>query len=61
MVPFHLCLVHLFLIKVEVGELAVEFTRGLVIGASGVDFVVEVAEVVGSVVAPYRGSPFDGH
>ena len=52
---------HLFLIKVEAGELAVEFTRGLVIGASGVDFVVEVAEVVGSVVAPYRGSPFDGH
>jgi hypothetical protein len=32
-----------------------------IISSGGADFVVEVTEVVGSVVAPYRGCPFDGH
>jgi len=36
------------------------FSSRSIVGSGGVDFVVEVAEVVGSVVAPYRGSPFDG-
>jgi phosphoenolpyruvate synthase/pyruvate phosphate dikinase len=43
------------------GELAVVFPCGSIVGTGGVDFVVEVAEVVGSVIAPYRGCPFDGH
>lgn len=58
LVPFHLCLVHLFLIKVEAGELAMEFTRGFVISFGGFYLIVEVAEVVGFVIAPYRGGPF---
>lgn len=41
--------------------LAVVFPCGLVVGAGGFYLVVEIAEVVGSVIAPYRGSPFDEH
>ena len=47
--------------KVECGELAVVFPCPSIISSGGADFVVEVAEVVGSVIAPYRGSPFEGH
>ena len=47
--------------KVEAGEATVEFTRGSVICFGAVDLVFEVAEVVGFVVALYRGCPLDGH
>ena len=39
-------------------EFAVKFLSGFVIGASGFYLIVEIAEVVGSVIAPYCGRPF---
>ena len=36
------------------------FACSFIISAGGVDFVVEVVEVVGSVVAPYRGCYLTG-
>jgi hypothetical protein len=39
-------------------EFAVKFYSGFVVGKGGGDFVIKIAEVVGSVGAPYRGSLF---
>jgi hypothetical protein len=36
------------------------FSSCSIIGPGGVGFIIEVSEVVGFVIAPYRGGPFFG-
>ena len=44
--------------EIRLGKFSVVFSSGFVIGLRGVDFIAEVAEVVGFVIAGYLGGPF---
>jgi len=44
--------------EVECCKFSMVFSSRSIVGTGGVDFVIKVAEVVGSVIVPYRGSPF---
>jgi len=46
------------ILKVSQGKFSIVFLRSFVVGAGGFKFVIEIAEVVGLVVAAYRGDPF---
>ena len=44
--------------EIRLGKFSVIFLSGPVVGLRGVDFIAEIAEVVGLVIAGYLGGPF---